>query len=112
MTDFSFAGQFELVRSGADFSFAPLTRDSAATIQGAFPPFTAAAGMAVEVRGGITGTLYPLRARVRAEALQPGEEALRFAFDQTAPSSTNLLFDRAGGEVPPRQGGHDARRGR
>ena len=101
MTDFSFAGQFELVRSGADFSFAPLTRDSAATIQGAFPPFTVAAGVVVGVRGGITGTLYPLRARVRVEALQPGEEALRFAFGQTAPSSTNLLFDRAGGEVPP-----------
>ena len=101
MTDFSFAGQFELVRSGADFSFAPLTRDANATIQGAFPPLTVAAGVASAVLGSASAAFYPLRARVRVEALQPGEEALRFAFEQTAPSSTDLLFDRAGGEVPP-----------
>lgn len=100
MTDFSFAGQFELVRSGADFSFAPLTRDSAATIQGVFPPLTVTAGVASAVLCSTSATLYPLRARVRVEALRPGEEALRFAFEQTAPSSTNLLFDRAGGAVP------------
>lgn len=101
MTDFSFAGQFELVRSGADFSFAPLTRDANATIQGAFPPLTVAAGVASAVLGSASAAFYPLRARVRVEALQPGEEALRFAFEQTAPSSTDLLFDRAGGDVPP-----------